>query len=162
MDKTIYIGIDPGASGAMAIRYANGAVIAFPWQGESDFVSDIDNISDLMFLEHYEVVAVVEQVGGFVGKAQPGSAMFKFGENYGFIRGVLAKAQIPYRLVRPQQWQKGLPKTPKLADKAAAKRQHKNDLKDRAAALFPKVKVTLANADALLLLDYAMRNFPSS
>lgn len=160
MDKTIYIGIDPGASGAMAIRYASGAIVAFPWQGEADFVSDIENIAELMVLENYDVVAVVEQVGGFVGKAQPGSAMFKFGENYGFIRGALAMAQIPYRLVRPQEWQKGLPKTPKLSDKALAKRQHKNDLKDRAAQLFPKVKVTLANADALLILDYAMNLKP--
>ena len=32
--------------------------------------------------------------------------MFKFGSGWGLVRGILAGRQIPYVLVRPQEWQK--------------------------------------------------------
>jgi len=34
-----------------------------------------------------EAIAFLEKVGGFTGKGQPGSAMFKFGRSFGFILG---------------------------------------------------------------------------
>ena len=32
--------------------------------------------------------------------------MFHFGENFGFIQGVLRAYKIPFELVRPQKWKK--------------------------------------------------------
>ena len=34
------------------------------------------------------------------------TSMFHFGENFGFIQGVLRAYGIPYELVRPQRWKK--------------------------------------------------------
>lgn len=154
--KPVVIGIDPGSSGAIAIKYPDQPAVVFPWIGESEFKRVIDEIEIYCAVEKCGVIAYVEEVGGFVGVNQPGSTMFNFGRNFGVILGVLLKAEFPTVLVRPQKWQKGLPTTPKLADKALAKRKHKNDLKEVAARLFPHLRVTLKNADALLILDYGI------
>jgi hypothetical protein len=52
-----------------------------------------------------EAVAFVEEVGGYIGKAQPASSAFKFDRNFGFILGVLQTLGIRLELVRPQRWQ---------------------------------------------------------
>ena len=108
--------------------------------------------------EGVPISAVMEQVGGYIrprgkdGGAQPGSAMFNFGEGFGFLRGVLMGLGIPLRMVRPQEWQKqlclGAP-----ADKSARKRA----LKSKAQELYPGLKPTLKTCDALLILDWANR-----
>lgn len=158
MKKPIIVAIDPGKSGATAFRNEYGEIYVAPFIGESAFIELMKSIASSAAVSNVPVYVYIEQVGGYVGKAQPGSTMFNFGDNNGFLRGACLMAEFSVRLVRPQVWQKGLPQTPKLADKSAAKRKHKNELKERAAALFPQFKVTLKNADALLILDYAMRN----
>lgn len=152
----IIIAIDPGVSGATAVQYPDGKVVVFPFESESEQKELVKSLVISSVVEQVPIRAIIEEVGGFVGKAQPGSAMFNFGRNFGFHIGLLMANDIPVRFLRPQSWQRGLPKTPKLADKAAAKRQHKRDLRDTAARIFPSINVTLKNADALLILDYAI------
>ena len=108
-------------------------------------------------VEGDECVCVLEQVGGFVGKGQPGSAMFKFGEHFGFIKGVVQTLGIKLVLVRPQTWQKdfGLG----TAANCASKSDWKNKLKAEAQRRFPHLPVTLATADALLILEWHLRQF---
>lgn len=158
-NKKIIVAVDPGASGAMAVRYPEGQIVAFPWRGEAEFKDSIKELASLRQVDNFEFIAVVEKVGGFTGANQPGSAMFNFGRNTGYILGCLDMADFSIREVRPQVWQKGLPQTPKLASRAASQAQHKRDLKEVAAKLFPQIKTTLKNADALLILDYAVRNY---
>lgn len=156
--QSILIAIDPGASGATAVRYPTGKVEVFPFESEAaqkELVRDLASFADC---EGVPIRAFVELVGGYVrGNSAPGAAMFNFGRNYGAHLMALMSFDIPTELVRPQEWQKGFPKTPKLANKAAAKAQHKRELRDYAARLFPFAKVTLATADALLILNYAMK-----
>ena len=71
-----------------------------------EFVEHIQDLKDHPDVTSIE--AVVELVPPFVGKMIPSSSSFKLGENYGFIRGVLRMGEIPFTLVRPQEWQKGL------------------------------------------------------
>jgi hypothetical protein len=100
------------------------------------------------------VVACVEQVGGYTGQAQPGSAMFTFGRGYGFLLGVLACLGIRNELVTPQRWQKPLG----IGTSTGLSRpEWKRKLKVKAEQLFPSQAVTLKTCDALLILDYAMR-----
>lgn len=100
------------------------------------------------------VEAVMEQVNGFTGQGQPGSRMFTFGDGYGFMRGCLRTLQIPLTLYRPQQWQRGLG----LGTRGAlTKAQWKRKLKVKAEELFPNLNVTLATADALLILRYHLQ-----
>lgn len=97
----------------------------------------------------------LEKVGGYTGSGQPGSAMFKFGCNYGLIRMALTAAGIPFEEVVPRTWQKALGIPPRK--KTETKTQWKNRLKQKAQQLFPGAKVTLATADALLIAEHCQR-----
>jgi hypothetical protein len=101
-----------------------------------------------------DVVCVLEKVGGFAGKAQPGSAMFRFGEHFGFIKGVVQALEIRLVLVRPQVWQKGFGLG--TASGCASKTEWKNKLKAEAQRRFPQLPVTLKTADALLILEHSI------
>ena len=157
----ILIAIDPGASGGIAIAYGAGAygegarmdVIPMP-ETEGDVRDVLAEVREIADREGWAVTAVMEEVGGYVGGGgQPGSAMFKFGRGFGFLLGVLAALKIRTELVRPQKWQGALSLGTSKAH--ATKVAWKNHLKGKAQKLFPQIKVTLATADALLLMEYA-------
>lgn len=138
------IAIDPGRSGGIAIIRAGEPVSAVTMpMAETDIVNLLADIAPRR--------AVLEEVGGYVGKADPGSAMFKFGRNFGLLLGVLMGMRVPVELIKPQAWQKrlALGSRPKEMSKADWKRK----LKDRAARANPHMRVTLATADALLILE---------
>jgi hypothetical protein len=153
----VYLGIDPGASGGIAAQYL-GAVSCIPMpKTEADVWNFISSF------QHCSTVAVVERVGGYIqGNATPGSAMFNFGVSYGGLRMALIAAGIRFEDVPPQKWQKTLGIAPRKSAKKDAKTGEsktvfKNRLKAKAQQLFPEQKVTLATADALLLLEYCTR-----
>ena len=90
----------------------------------------------------------------YAGKEQSGSAAIVYGRNYGFIEGVIQTLGSKLHLVRPQEWQKVL----KLGKRnGATTTVWKNKLKAQAQRLFPTEKVTLKTADALLILEYALK-----
>ena len=134
--------IDPGKSGGIAFGSSTPTLYKMP-----------DNATDLVALMRTlqasassPVHAFLEQVGGYVGKNQPGSAMFTFGQNYGTVLGVLAALEIPTTLVRPQRWQSSL-----ALGVAAQHKNWKGHLAATAKRLYPKLKVNLHTADALLI-----------
>ena len=67
----------------------------------------------------------------------------------------LIAAGIPFEEVIPRTWQKGVGITPR--GKGETKTRFKNRLKAKASQLFPKVNVTLATADALLIAEFCRR-----
>lgn len=156
MTYDCYLGIDPGASGGMAWLVGDHVEAAqcppteaAIWQWVSGCLKVAGN-----------VCACVEMVGGYIGERRgtanpaPGSAMFKFGHSYGMVRMALVAAGIPFNVVSPKTWQKAfsLKKT-----KGESSTSWKNRLKAEAKRLFPKVKVTLATADAILIAEYCRR-----
>jgi len=146
------LAIDPGASGGIVIIH-NGTV-AMPMPDTSaDVVDVVKNFAYSAIAEGAECVAYVERVGGFVGKRQPGSAMFRFGFGAGVIEGALISYGVRTIYVRPQEWQKHF--SLGTAASCASKTEWKNKLKAEAQRRFPNLKVTLATADALLIADYA-------
>lgn len=83
-------------------------------------------------------------------------AMFSFGRNTGHLEMALIANDIPVCRVTPVKWQNAaLVSTPKKRLMTPA--QWKNHLKAEAQRRFPAVKVTLANADALLILDAVLK-----
>lgn len=150
------IAIDPGLSGGIAYQRDNqpAQAVAMP-ATEGDLVVFLRDLT----ADAKVAVAFVEEVGGYVGVAQPGSSAFKFGRNFGFILGVLQTLGVRLELVRPQRWQKSLGLG--SASGCASKTEWKNKLKGAAQRLYPSLKPTLATADALLILDYARRTAPS-
>jgi hypothetical protein len=122
---------------------------------QGDVLERLREIKNVAGLEGDDLVCVLEEVGGFAGKAQPGSAMFRFGEHFGFIKGAVQALGIRLVLVRPQVWQKGFGLG--TASACASKTEWKNKLKAEAQRRFPHLNVTLKTADALLMLDHALR-----
>jgi hypothetical protein len=116
--------------------------------------TDKDEIKSVAGLEGDELVCVLEEVSGFAGKAQPGSAMFRFGEHFGFLKGVIQALEIRLVLVRPQVWQRGFGLG--TASACASKTIWKNKLKAEAQRRFPHLNVTLKTADALLILEHSI------
>ena len=156
MNRELLITIDPGASGCIVLKWPTALCVDPMPATDGDIVDLIEDSVTLARREGLPIRALVEQVGGYVGgTGQPGSAMFNFGSNYGFLLGVLAALHVRVELVRPQVWQKvlGLGNSKSHASKTA----WKNHLKARAQQLFPQQKVTLKTADALLILEFATK-----
>ncbi|MBU0990952.1 MAG: hypothetical protein KJ737_00545 [Proteobacteria bacterium] len=143
-----WIGIDPGKDGAAALL-SEDAIDYFDWPGDS--VQAAKEIG--RWLEDYHIsLAVIEKVS-----ARPGNgsvSMFKFGTNYGVWHGILSAFSIPFTLLSPSQWQKGLVtptdgNEPKQRSLTVARR------------LFPKAELHLkkhhGRSDALLMAYTARR-----
>ena len=152
--------IDPGASGGIAVRFHDGTIkIQKMPETQGDILDVIRDVRDTANLESgSEAVAILELVGGFCGKGQPGSAAFKFGEGFGFWKGAIQMACLRLELVRPQAWQKTF--SLGTAASCASKTIWKNKLKSEAQRLFPGQPVTLKTADALLILEWYRRQNP--
>ena len=145
--------IDPGLSGGVAWITSDGKTQAVRMpQTDADIVHMLTSIHRETPLSR----CILEDVGGFIGEAQPGGAMFKFGFNCGFIRGVAMSLGVRVELVRPQKWQTGLGLG--NSKSCASKAEWKRKLKGEAGRRFPDQKVTLLTADALLILDWARFN----
>lgn len=142
----VVIAIDPGAAGGIAIR-AGQKLSTLPLaRGDHDVRAFL-----VSHANHENTFAYMEQVGGYIGKEQPGSHMFNFGNGYGFMRGLLLAFDIPLTLVPPQKWQRAV--APGVARLEYNVR--KRALKELAQSWYPDLDVTLALADALCLLRYA-------
>lgn len=155
----VILAIDPGKSGGIAYYTpADGSkparAYAYPMPDTPGGVLELlrDAVAVAGGPERVEVF--LESVSGYAGgPGQPGSAMFRFGEGFGFIQGACMALGVSVALVHPQRWQKALALgTRGATDKAAWKRK----LRAAAERLFPSLRVTLKTADALLILAYAL------
>ena len=118
---------------------------------EGDLRELLFEIVDSSNVSGVDLVAWVEEVPRFCGKNLPASSIAVLFRNFGFSLGVLSAFNIETRLVRPQEWQKGLSLG---TSKGMTRTEWKNKLKAEAQRRFPKIKVTLKTADAILLLAY--------
>lgn len=135
--------IDPGAHGGIAV-FGNDVWAAPLPQSEGDI---LDLLRPLAGSTVY-----LEDLVKFNGTLMPGSSMATYASNWGFLKGALMALECRMVLVSPQKWQKALGLG---TSRGKTKTQWKNKLKERAQQLYPSCKVTLATADALLILEYA-------
>lgn len=150
----IYIGIDPGKDGGLAIMaHKNDMVIhAYAWD-DLLFVQQMRLIQKMYPIPEGNVIAAVEKVGAMPGQGV--TSMFNFGKSAGFIEGVLAALLIPYQLIAPKRW--------KAEFGLNSDKQHSIDVCKR---LFPDLRL-LRNercrkesdgmAEAALLAEFARR-----
>ena len=89
-----YIGIDPGKSGALAIIDDNGVRI-YGFDKET-------YLRELLRVDEANAMCCVEKVHSM--PREGGKSSFAFGENFGWIQGVLDAFRIPYDLVEPRKW----------------------------------------------------------
>lgn len=153
------MGIDPGVNGGIAyVTSSEPDVISVCKMPDSDagvceLLVELSNKAKVveMFLEEPPL---------FAGKNIPGSAIGKLMWNTGVLYGAAVTLGFRIKRVRPPIWMKALGLGTKGEMTTTA---WKNKLKGRAVELYPTVDVTLWNADALLILEYARSgNHPSA
>lgn len=139
----IYIGIDPGKSGAISMVWDDGQPFSACVHGDA---TEADIADYLASLDLERAKAVIERVSS---SPQMGvKSSFTFGQSYGFLRGLLVSAKVPYIEVSPQKWQKAM---------GCMTKGDKNVSKQKAQQLWPQLKITHRNADSLLLAEYGRR-----
>lgn len=147
----LFIGIDPGQSGGIAVLNKNGGVESVSTMPETPH--DI-----LEWLEEYsghDCVCALEDVGhGMPGQSSKATATFA--RHNGHLEMALLALSIRTEKVTPQKWQKIYQLG---SSKGIDKRVWKNKLKAKAQQLFPSLgkRITLSTCDALLLAEYARR-----
>jgi len=146
----IYIGIDPGINGAIACVTGDDMFTIPCPKTILDMANSVDQLVEIHEHTGYRIHAIIEAVHSM--PKQGVVSTFKFGCNYGQWLGILASSRIPYTQVTPQVWMKHYKSMPK--DKTA----RKNHLKHLAQQRYPKHKVTLKTADAILLAEYCRYN----
>lgn len=141
------LAIDPGLSGGLAYYGPAGIILDSMPATDLDvsiLVTDRLAISDVCY---------IEKVGGYVGgKGAPGSSMFNFGRNVGFLHGLIAASKTRVIEVPPQRWQK----TIGAGNKATHGTRWKAHLRGIAQQRQPRLVITLKTSDAVLLLEHAM------
>jgi crossover junction endodeoxyribonuclease RuvC len=112
----LYLGIDPGLSGALALLDDSGGLrvqdmptLSLARGGKTKREIDVyalarilDEWTMLGVIEH----AVLEKVGAMPGQGV--SSMFAFGQAFGIARMAVASCFIPITLVPPQTWKSAL------------------------------------------------------
>lgn len=140
------LSIDPGAGGGLAWTCPIGTVCESMPQTEGDVIEKLRTIVALGIR-----TAIMEDVGKGImpGRAK---AMITLNVNAAVIRTALHCWGVRVVQVRPQEWQShfGVGKRRDCASDTI----WKNKLKAESQRRFPTCDVTLATADALLLLDY--------
>lgn len=143
----LHFGVDPGGSGAIACLYDEH-------DAPATCKNDVTERDLWVFVNRCKVLdprdrkafAYIERVHSM--PKQGVASSFKFGQSYGFLRGLLIACGIPFEEVSPVKWQTAM---------GCRSGGDKNVTKARAQQLFPNVKVTHANADALLIAEYCRR-----
>lgn len=149
----IYIGIDPGKKGGVAViedLKEERVVQTHPYSDDT-----LMKICKDLSLERNcrPVFCVVEKVGAMPGQGV--TSTFNFGKSFGYILGVLEANGIPYQLISPQRWKKHFSLT-----------NDKNKSIQTAKRLFPSVSLLPTDrcrvesdgmAEALLIAEFARR-----
>jgi len=144
MENRVFIGIDPGISGGIAIIYNDTYTV-------NKCPNTIQEMADMLIIlkaqaPNLPMYCIIEKVHSMPGNS--GRSMFTFGCNYGQWLGILATLRIPYVEVTPSKWMSHYGSRPRN------KKDRKNHLKHLAQQRYPDVKITLATSDAMLIANY--------
>ena len=164
----IYIGIDPGLSGAVGIiddpsgnpEHAPWSVSVFDTptvlvEGEKTKRKFLIGAMALLlkpFALRQDTLAILENVHSM--PEQGIASAFNFGEGKGMWEGILTAFEIPMELVSPQRWKKAI-----MADQG----KEKSAARFKAMQLFPSIADKLklvkhdGRAEALLMAEYGRR-----
>ena len=142
-----YLGVDPGVSGAFAILHEAELFMICKFD-KAAFLSAVD----LLAREQEATRCCIEKVHAM--PKQGVTSMFTFGENFGWLKGVLDAREISYQEVPPQTWKKEFNLN-----------SNKTQSIDVARQLFPKAILTPIGArvpnnniaEAMLMAEYARR-----
>ena len=150
MNYDMITAIDPGATGAIAHwdRFADGLVSAIKMP---DTPKDLyDYLQDLSRGGPVGAKMICEKVGGYM-PGNSGPSACKFARHCGHLDMALLAVGVPHEFVTPHTWMKSV-----MGTVPKEKKDRKNAIKQKMQQLYPHIKVTLVNADALGILTYAL------
>ena len=146
------IGIDPGKQGGIAIYTKEDGMVRTVRMPE-----DVNELNALLeyYKENYQPIVFLEKLNLHRSDTETPGKVFgitKLLANFEQLRSVLDLCGIPYAMVHPLSWEHrlGLRVKGLREDKAERKRRYR----DIAAKEYPGNKVTLWNADALLIMHF--------
>ena len=156
----IYIGIDPGLSGAVGVIGDTLDPMVFDTptvlvEGEKTKRKYLTAAMALLlkpFTGRPDVLVILENVHSM--PKQGVASSFNFGEGKGMWEGILGAFEIPFDLVSPQRWKKAI-----MADQG----KDKSAARFKAMQLFPSLADQLklvkydGRAEALLMAEYGRR-----
>lgn len=155
----IFVGVDPGASGAIASITKDGRIIAIDRFDKAETDGRIslivaDHLATLVasgIVSDSSFISVaIERVSAMPGQGV--STMFAFGRAYGEAIGALHTSRVRLQLVTPATWQRDLG-APKRENPSA----HKRTLREIAETTFGR-KFVMCEADAALLAEWNRRH----
>ena len=165
MRKEVFIGIDNGVSGSIAIISKNGVVFqktpiikALNYTKSKQWVNRIDGLQlgDLVY-ENVKSIDSVNKVCCLIERPMINPGRWK--ASMSAIRAleatliVLESISIPYSFLDSKEWQK------ELLPKGCSKEELKEASLQVAHRLFPNVNVKGKDADGLLIAEYARRKY---
>ena len=164
-----YCGIDPGANGAIALLTDKPMYVTLDTGDPHSIAEHLRGLKTI----HTDLFVGIERVSSFPGMSRPGA--FSFGGSFKAPQAVCAALGIPFVVVPPREWQKGmsLPKSSLGIAKAAGTKdedrvravqvERKGRLVEMAQARWPSVewpgdrRRCSAIADAFFLALYVSR-----
>lgn len=147
-----YIGIDPGLAGGIAVIGKTGL---HSYNMPETYPDIFNFLSSIRKTYEGDIVAILEDVGhGMPGQSSKATATFA--RHNGHLEMALYALAIPVVKVTPQKWQRSYSNSLGRSSDYE-KRDWKNRLKGLAQQMFPSEKVTLKNADAILIAEYGRK-----
>ena len=143
----IVLGIDPGRHAYIGILGRSQPEI---WKIDTQNELDLFRDRLLRLRQEGPIQAWLERVSSHPGEGV--RSAFTFGRSVGALHGMLVALNIPIAgWVSPTTWQRlySVPAKLNCPDR-------KRFLRGRAAEIFPQIKITLQNADALLIAHWAV------
>jgi crossover junction endodeoxyribonuclease RuvC len=150
MSTRLYIGIDPGANGGIAVIDEAGRL---EYHTKMPLLRDCAKLFRQYAKHNNSSIVYIEKVNSMPNQGVV--SVFTFGKAYGQLLGILAAYDFTFLEVPPKTWQKLY-----IFERSETKKHHKNALKNAAQSLYPHVKMTLYIADAILLAHYAYQSRP--
>ena len=151
MKETIYIGIDPGVSGAIAMIQGNELEFFKTPETLKGVLTMFDDIID----ESNEIYCCMEDVHSMPMDGAKGA--FRFGYIVGITQSALIYSGISFDKVSPQRWQAFMNCKKPQIKKIESQTERKGRLYNRAQQLFPNNKFPKYAADAVLIAEYCRR-----
>ena len=154
---TVWIGIDPGLSGAVAFLDESGlsvvdTPVAVVKATRRDYLTGSMADCILDTVDNRPAAAALEQ--GIPMTRSASNVTYLLGRGGGLWEGILAASTIPYELATPRKWKKAMG-IPSGSDKGAS-RMLASRLFPEHAHLFARVKDD-GRAEAALLAEYRRR-----
>lgn len=158
MSNETILSIDPGKLGGFALWLPTGISVQAMPDTEGDIIDYLKHCT--LVAEGSNRIAIMEEQRGFTpqgekGFKMAGANMFTFGQGYGHLKGGLQMAGWRLELVNPKTWQSGL--SLGSAKRHPSKTAWKNHCKQRAQALYPGIKLTLQTCDAILIMEWYLK-----